>query len=367
MSKPKIAFVLPALNMGGAQRVVTVLANVLIKNYQVFIITFTNTKVYYELDNNITILNCTDSIRPSTNGFVGIKNNLYLLKRIHAIIKENNIDLLISFLTSANILTTLVAKFNNLPVIISERNNPYSQKVSRIWGLMRQITYPKADFVIVQTETIKSFYSSKIKEDRLIILPNPIAPELTQKRIGNFKKENIILNAGRLTNQKAQDILIRAFALTENKGWKLVIAGEGPNRKKFEHLIKELKLESKVFLPGRQKNIHDLYNRSKIFAFSSIFEGFPNALIEAMHFGLACVSTDCPTGPSELIEHGKNGYLVPMNNPTEFAKKLNKLMNDDRESLAFGRNAINAVEKLEAKNVVKLWEKLIKSGLSSFK
>ncbi len=136
---------------------------------------------------------------------------------------------------------------------------------------MRSITYPRANFVVVQTKTIKSFYADKIKKNRLKILPNPIAAQLTLQKNNNTKKENIICNAGRLADQKAQDILIKAFAITENFNWKLAIAGDGPNRVKYEQLIKELDLEDKVLLLGRQKNIYELYNRSKIFAFSSIF------------------------------------------------------------------------------------------------
>lgn len=363
MSKPKIAFVLPALNMGGAQRVVTVLANALVRHYDVFIITFTNTKRYYSLDDNITLINCVDKIDPSKSAFQAIKSNFILIKRIHSIVKKHKIDLLIGFLTSANIITTLVANFCNLPVIISERNNPYSQKISKIWELMRSFTYPRANFVVVQTETIKSFYSGKIKEDRLRILPNPISPELTYQRNANTKKENLILNAGRLTDQKAQDVLIKAFARIEKTDWKLIIAGEGSNREKYEKLIQELGLGEKVLLLGRQKNIYALYNKSRIFAFSSIYEGFPNALIEAMHFGLACVSTDCPTGPSELIEDGKNGYLVPMNDDEAFAEKLTVLMNDSEESEAFGKLAKKAVEKLEVNTVAEKWNQLISNCL----
>ena len=361
MSKPKIAFVLPALDMGGAQRVVTTLANALIDDYELYIITFINPKPFYKLDDNITLVNCVDSIQPSSNILEAIKNNYILFKKIHAIRKKYKINLLISFLTPANILTTLVAKYNGIPVIISERNNPYSEKAPKIWEIMRAITYPKANYVVVQTETIKSFYAKKIKQNRLEILPNPISAELTLQRNNTVQKENLILNAGRLSDQKAQDILIKAFARTENTHWKLVIAGEGPNRVKYDKLIKKLNLGDKVLLLGRQKDIHELYNSSKIFAFSSLYEGFPNALIEAMHFGLACVSTDCPTGPSELINDSINGYLIPMNDEKAMAEKLNVLMNDENKRKSFGDKAIKTVKKIEIKNVVVQWKALIEN------
>ena len=86
--------------------------------------------------------------------------------------------------------------------------------------------------------------------------------------------------------------------------------------------------QDKVILLGNTKNIAWHYNNAKVFAFTSIFEGFPNALIEAMHFGLPCISTDCPTGPSELINNGENGFLIPENNETLFTNKLKDLMYD---------------------------------------
>lgn len=363
MNKPKIAFVLPALNMGGAQRVVTTLANALSSKYNIVIITFTKTKRYYDLDKSVTVVHCVDHIEPSSNAFDGLKNNYHLLKRIHSLTIQYEVKLLISFLTSANILTTLVAKYNRIPVIISERNNPFSEKIPRIWQQLRSFTYPKSNYVVVQTETIKSYYTSKIKKDRLRILPNPISADLTEKRSTTIPKENIVLNAGRLADQKAQDILIKAFSKTNNKEWKLVIAGEGPNREKYEQLIEELDLKDKVVLLGRQKDIHLLYNKSKIFAFSSIYEGFPNALIEAMHFGLACVSTDCPTGPSEMIENDKNGFIVPMNDVKEMADKLNILMNNREKRVAFGEKAVQSVKKYEVEAVVKQWDELLENCL----
>jgi GalNAc-alpha-(1->4)-GalNAc-alpha-(1->3)-diNAcBac-PP-undecaprenol alpha-1,4-N-acetyl-D-galactosaminyltransferase len=102
-----------------------------------------------------------------------------------------------------------------------------------------------------------------------------------------------------------------------------------------------------------------MYNTSKIFGFSSLYEGFPNALIEAMHFGLPCISTDCPTGPSELIANGINGYLIPLNGEKAMAEKLNYLMGNEEMGKIMGEKAIHAVNKYELPNVISLWNDLI--------
>src|SRR5690606_5442243 len=119
MVKPKIGFVLPALNTGGAQRVVTSLANSLIEDYEVYIITFINEPSFYKLNEQIKLISCVEHIAPSRNVFQAIKSNYILFKRIQATIKSEKIDLFIGFLTSANILSILAARSTKIPVIIS--------------------------------------------------------------------------------------------------------------------------------------------------------------------------------------------------------------------------------------------------------
>jgi GalNAc-alpha-(1->4)-GalNAc-alpha-(1->3)-diNAcBac-PP-undecaprenol alpha-1,4-N-acetyl-D-galactosaminyltransferase len=364
MGKHKIAFVIPSLAPGGAERVVSTLANNLINTFEVSIITYIKVEPFYNLHPNIKIHFCVDSISPSTNIFSALNSNYLLFQRISSIVKKEKIELLIGFLTSANVLSVLVSKYNSIPSIISERINPYSTNTPKIWQALRKITYPKANYVVVQTNEIKCYYSTNIKESKLVILPNPISDELTSQRENNPLKENIILNIGRLTNQKAQDILIEAFSQTKNQNWKLLIVGEGPKKKEYEVLINNLELQEKVILVGKTKDISTYYNKSKIFAFTSIFEGFPNALIEAMHFGLACISTDCPTGPSELITDDIDGNLIPMNNKNLLVDKLNILMENEAKRIEFGKNAMKKVEQYEVDKVVNDWKKIIKSSLS---
>ena len=364
MNQKKIAFLIPSLGAGGAERVVTTLANYLAKDFDVAIITFKKVNPFYKLDEKIQIFNCVETTRPSANVFIALKSNYILYRRINSIVKREKIELLIGFLTSANILSVLASKYNRIPCIISERINPAKTNTPKIWKFLRRLCYPKATYLVVQTEEIKDYYKAKIKNERLVILPNPISAGLSALREENPEKENIILNVGRLTYQKAQDVLIKAFAKTENKSWKLLIAGEGPKREEYEALIAQMGLTDKISLIGKTKNISDYYNKSKIFAFTSIFEGFPNALIEAMHYGLACVSTDCPTGPSELIADGSNGYLIPMNDENTLALKLDELMKDEEKITKYGVNARLAVERFKVSRVIENWNEII---LSSFK
>tara|TARA_R110000764_G_scaffold28677_2_gene67528 strand:+ start:4205 stop:5308 length:1104 start_codon:yes stop_codon:yes gene_type:complete len=358
--KQKLSFVIPSLGAGGAERVVSTLANALINDYEVYIITFIKVVPFYKLHKDVQLMYCVDNIPPSRNIFNALRSNYILLKRINTIVKREKIQLLIGFLTSANVLSVLASKKNGIPSIISERIHPNKTKTAYIWRVLRKFTYPKANFLTVQTKEIQEFYFTSIEKENIVILPNPISEELSMMRDNNRDRENIILNVGRLTYQKAQDYLIRSFSKIDNKNWKLLIIGEGPKKKEYEQLIKELKLNDRVLIKSKTKNIDKYYNSCSIFAFSSIFEGFPNALIEAMHFGIPCISTDCPTGPSELIENGINGFLIPMNNEEVLTEKINQLISQKDLRLSFGKNAQTTVEHFKVDSVLKQWNKIIK-------
>ncbi|MGB5665662.1 MAG: glycosyltransferase family 4 protein, partial [Maribacter sp.] len=327
--------------------------------------TLIDTQPFYPLHPEINITPCFTKIEPSGNLLNALKSNFLIFRRLRSLLLKNRVELVVAFMTTANILAILAGKIIGIPVIISERNNPKKQDIAGYWKVLRLMTYPFADFLVVQTAEIRQYFTWKISKKRLHILPNPISPELTQNRISGVKKQNIILSIGSLTKQKAQHVLVKAFALTKAENWQLVIVGEGPIRVKLEKLIQDLGIQGNVSLPGEIKDIYKMYSKSKIFAFSSLYEGFPNALIESMHFGLPCISTNCPTGPSELINDSKNGYLVPMNDEKAMAEKLSVLMNDENKRKSFGDKAIKTVEIFEIKNVVVQWKALIENCISN--
>ena len=132
---------------------------------------------------------------------------------------------------------------------------------------------------------------------------------------------------GSLSEQKGFDTLIKSFqkSYQKNNSLRLRIIGEGHLRKNLENLLIKLNLENVVELPGLCPNPPDEFNRSDIFILSSRFEGSPNALLEAMTFGLPCISTDCPSGPSEIIRNDKNGILIPVDDIDTLSEKIDYL------------------------------------------
>ena len=355
-----IAFVINSLNSGGAERVLSTLSNEFSNKHRVVIITLTACTPFYPLADNIEVVSCQQQQAQSANPFQAIRSNYRLYKKIKSYLKEYAVDVCIAFMTSANILATLASRNYGIPVIISERNNPNLEDhlISGYWKFIRKKVYPRATKIVVQTSPIKTYYEKFIPPGKLKTIPNPLNPDFESTPV--LKKENIVINVGRLADQKGQDTLIKAFTKVSPKGWHLNIYGEGVKRDTLQALIDHKQMQGQIFLKGQSEDIGTAYSRSKIFGFTSRFEGFPNALMEAMHFGLACISSDCPTGPSELIEHGLNGYLVPVDDVDELAQKLAFLIENEEERNRIGRAAKLTMEQYKVDAVFKVWDALVK-------
>ncbi|MBU2996744.1 glycosyltransferase family 4 protein [Cellulophaga baltica] len=364
--KKKIAFVVGSLTAGGAERVISTLSNELIERYEVSIIQLVKEKPFYNLNSKIKIFSCREEKKISSNSIESITNNYYFYKKISSYLKEEKIDIVIGFITSTNILSILASRKAKIPCIISERNNPEIENApKKKWNFLRNVLYKKANYLVVQTEQIKSFFDKLLEPNNVVILANPLSQEITEKSLQKNTKENIVLNIGRLTEQKAQHLLINAFSNIDNNDWKLIIAGEGKLRDKYQKMIDDLGMTDKISLIGKTKNVVGLYQKSKIFVMTSKFEGFPNVLIEAMYMGLAPISTNCPTGPSELINSNENGYLIEIDDQKALENKLIKLIQNENLIQDFGSKAHIAAKPFEATKITSEWEILIKDCLNN--
>ena len=194
---------------------------------------------------------------------------------------------------------------------------------------------------------------------RSYVIYNPIKIE---KFDLNVKKQNIVLGVGRLDKQKGFDVLIKAFKKIGKDDWKLLIAGDGPERERLETLIKKLG-STNIELIGKTKEIFKYYSQASIFVLSSNKEGFPNVLIEAMAFGCAVVSFDCPYGPAEIIENGVNGILVKNQDENGLKEAIELLIKDEELRKKLSKEAIKVREKYSIEKIVKEWEKVIKKSL----
>jgi len=324
--KRKICFVTPTLQMGGMERVVSLLSNHAAKNgYDVYIICLINKKSYYYLDDRVNVL------EPAFEYKKGLLNKTKVFYHVSSCLFSVRPSVVLSFSEVFNPLSIISAKLANIPVYISDRSNP-KKELSLLTQILRKLTYPLAKGMISQTELAKTISLNKGYNNNITVIPNPLREiDDTIERI----KGPIIISVGRLVSTKNYKELIDIFfEIEDEKKWQLWILGDGPDRSDLQEHINELKLNDRVKLFGAVKDVDSYLSKASIFAFSSISEGFPNALSEAIAYPLPCIAYDCPAGPADLIKNEENGFLIPIHDRDSFKLHLIKLMRNNllRES-----------------------------------
>ena len=227
-------------------------------------------------------------------------------------------DLVISVTTRPAIKMLLAAWGLPLAVVVAERNHPGAKPLGSFWRLLRRLAYPRAALLLVQTEQIADWFGRRGLGERTAVLPNalqwPLPPEQPVLLPDRFLDPScrVVLAAGTKPHQKGFDLLVDAFGLASRRcpGWRLVIAGL--SRAEWPRTWPWPMGDAAPLLLGRVGNLGDWYGRADLFVLSSRYEGFPNVLLEAMASGTACLAVDCPSGPAELIDHGRNGWLLPL-------------------------------------------------------
>ncbi|MEL6441899.1 MAG: glycosyltransferase family 4 protein, partial [Cyanobacteria bacterium J06621_8] len=298
----KITLIIHGLSSGGAERVMSVLANYwAAKGWQINILTFVDEAPFYRLDSKINYIPLGIA-KNSTNLATAIINNWQSIQKLRRAITKSDPNLVISFMTNVNVTTLLATRGLNIPVVISERNDPNKLPASKVWISLRSLTYGLASAIVVQTNRAFNYFRPQL-QSKMAIIANPV---IIQTEPSSYNPESSnqlsIVAMGRLEHQKGFDLLLEAFAHLKDDypEWTLSILGEGTLREELESQRSRLKLGDRVYFPGRVENPAQLLKQADIFVMSSRFEGFPNALCEAMACGLPVISTDCPNGPREI-------------------------------------------------------------------
>lgn len=358
----KILFCISSMGKGGAERVISILSNNLIKKNEVTILVNTNRNVAYSLNNKINIISLDKKYYK--NNMVRNINRILVTKKV---LKQKKPDIIVSFLPMPSFRILIANKKIKIPIIISDRNDPNQEYKSKITNKLMKWLYPKADGFVFQTNEQKKYFDEKIQQKSTVIF-NPIKDEFLVKQDINIEdKEDTIINVGRLVPQKNQKMLINVFSKISEKypTYKLKIFGEGPLKDELQKQINELKINDKVLLCGVTNKIKEELEKSKIFVLSSDYEGMPNALIEAMAVGCAVISTDCPCGgPRELIKNMENGILVPVAGEEKLKESIERLIENEEKMKKLAENSKNIKEILNTDNIVKQWEKYIQYVLN---
>lgn len=343
----KIFLVIPTLKQGGAERVMSELANQFAQkdNLKVHLVLLAKSNDFYKVDDTVIIHRLGFENKSKLNK---IFSELATFKNLRKLLKTHKPDAVLSFMEKYNSFTILAAAFLGLQVFVSDRSNPL-KKVPQTTEILRKFTYKYATGIIAQTQFAKDVLAAKTKNKNIRVIPNPV------KEIQNYPdiaKEKLILNVGRLVPEKGQKYLIEAFSkINEKADWRVVILGDGPLRNQLEEQVKILGLDKQVQFLGAVNNVDEWLAKASIFVFPSISEGFPNALAEAMSAGLPCISFDCNAGPRDLIENNVNGLLTQVGGVDELSQGIKSLMDDGDKRKSFGQNAIKIKNKLLSSSI----------------
>lgn len=308
----KICFVLPTLQKGGMERVVTELSNHLVNTFDITIICAVGGEIKYNLDSKVRVI---------ANGKY---NKLSLLFFLTKAIRDDNADVVIGFSEFLNPYTIISSKLNSKKVLVSDRSNPIKRHNLRD-RIMRKLTYRLSNGLLAQTNFAKEVFTKRKFNKVINVLSNPLV-NIENSKINHENKG--ILMVGRLTKSKNQKEIIEIFSKVLNEGWTLYIVGGGKEREFLENFAISLGIGEKVIFTGEVDDVESYMRKCSIFAYTSLSEGFPNALNEAMAFPLASIAYDCKAGVSDLIENNVNGFLVKEGDKESFIVKLQQLMID---------------------------------------
>ncbi|MBV9620541.1 MAG: glycosyltransferase family 4 protein [Gammaproteobacteria bacterium] len=350
---------------GGAERVAATLANAWqARGAQVWLVsTYLGTQEpAYVLHPGVTSLELGSLLR----GEMRRRAPLRKLLSLRALLRRLQPDVIVSLLSNVNVLTLLAGAGLRVPVIVSERTDPlHDPELPWSLRLARALTYRFADALVVQTAAAARRYAARLSGvRRLAVIHNPLPAELasSELRAAQEGTGGCIVAMGRLTPEKGFSRLIGAFASAfgSRSSWSLRIWGEGPLRARLQAQVEELRLDGRVELCGLTTRPWEALASGQIFVLSSAYEGFPNAMLEAMALGLACVAFDCPSGPQELAEAGACAWLVPPGDVAALGAAMLSLAEDPGRRAALGTRAAARVrERFALPAVVTQWEALI--------
>lgn len=357
--------IISSLGAGGAERVVTLMANDwAARGRNITLLTFDDGAVppFYALDARVRhkpLAIAGDSPHP----IAALRSNLKRIHHLRAAIRASRPDCVISVLDKVNVLTLLATRGLKVPVVVMEQVHPGSYPIGRAWEVLRNRTYPTADRVVAITARALDHFSPRIRA-RARVIPNPavaggpLDEEVSERPLARPS----VVAVGRLAQQKGHDLLLKAFSQLKDRhaAWTLTILGEGPLREQLEALRHQLGIADRVHLPGSVRSPHSFLRQADLFVMASRFEGFPLALCEAMACGLPVISTDCPSGPREIIRDGVDGILVPNEDVEALATAMGRLMSDEGERRRLAARAPEVTERFGLKKVMGMWDELLR-------
>lgn len=342
----KIILLTSSLNLGGTERVVASLCNAWADRGDIvtLIVTFSGGgEPFYQISDIAEVIYLADIVGIKNTNILTYSKRLYALRRL---IADREADVIVSFLPNVNVAAILSSAFLGIPLIICERSDPASYPEFDLLDALRKQCYRFADMLTVQTESLASKFKDLFPGLKAVrSIPNPLPAEISTYRKSAESQRKTLLSLGRLASEKQIDKLLEAFSgiASSFNDWDLHIYGDGPLMPVLKAQIQEARLDGRVFLKGATTRPWEVMASADAFVMVSKYEGFPNALLEAMGIGLPCIVFDCPSGPREITRDGKDALLVPLNDYEALVEALKKLMSQEQLRITLGQQARESV------------------------
>jgi len=352
-----LTLIISSLAPGGAERVLSELAHHWVsQGHRVSLVTLSSpeTKPFYLLDERIELIQLNSQIGSSPVGRL-----YYMGKRLVSLrktMKALQPDCIVSFMDLMNLTTLMATVGLKIPVIVSERSHPQYHRLSAFFNGLRQFLYKRAAAVVMQTASAAQYFACL---SNVHVIPNAVPrPAVTKDTLSQSPQH--IVSIGRLCPLKGFETLIRAFAalMADFSHLTLTIYGEGKARPVFGALIRSLELEEKVFLPGTTSCVPEVLRAADLFVFSSHYEGFPNALCEAMAIGLPVIASGC-SGSIDVVREGVEGRLFPIGDTPRLAALMRELLTDPDQCARLAENAKKVCDRFDPAHIYEQWDQLI--------
>jgi len=353
---PTVCFLTGTLNaFAGAERMTAVIANALAeRGYRVLVLSLWDRASVFPLHEGVEHHALFEQ-RPSFK-----REYFSTVLGIRRFVRKHGIDVLIEVDTMLT-LFTLPATFGMKVRRIAWEHCHFDEDLGRkARRVARWLAGRFDDAVVVLTERDREQWERNLElKSGIVAIPNPLPFAFPDTPVSTDARS--VLAVGRLIPAKGFDVLLAAWKQVAPSfpEWRLTIVGEGPDRTALEAQIRQDNLSTSVSLPGSSSNVEAYYKCASVFCLSSRYEGFALVLVEAMSFGLPIVSTDCDTGPRELIRPEENGILVSSGDPTKLAAGLMRLMSDQSLRARLGQNARAGARKFDFGSIEARWRSVI--------